>query len=243
MYRLLNASSHGNAVKMYNLTNKKMVRKIGNLPKSRDYVRNEYSGLTWYTTRLRDNPCKNIKFFDGDGITAVEMSLLENYHQISHLANIHVSYNYLKKVILHYTDVWPDKFICNAHGDLTLANILFKENEVFIIDWEHFSTHSLPRGFDLAYLLLSALLLPNFSRFRKLRLPSDEVYLFKDLLPIITDIFNIDGFADKPLQKLQSIILANGCFKRIIDDSPLKLYPLMFDAETAIKIDDHISKI
>lgn len=243
MYRLLNASSHGNAVKMYNLTNKRMVRKIGIQPKSRNYIRNEYKGLKWYTTRLKDNPCKNIKFFDGNGLTAVEISILENYHQISHLANIQVSYNYLKKVILHYTNVWPDNLVCNAHGDLTLANVLFKENEVFIIDWEHFSAHSLPRGFDLAYLLLSALLLPNFSRFRKLSLPNEEVYLFKDLLPLITDIFNIDGFADKPLQKMRHIILANRCFKHIIDDSPFKLYPLMFDEKTAIKIDERISKI
>ena len=53
-----------------------------------------------------------------------------------------------------------------CHGDLTFENIVFdiKNNKVYFLDWENFRDKKEDWGYDLVYLLLSSLILPNIEK-------------------------------------------------------------------------------
>ena len=67
---------------------------------------------------------------------------------------------YIKKVSRHYFFHFKFKKKEFIHADLTLDNIIFKKNGIFIIDWELFGSKKNYWGYDIAYLYLSALCLP-----------------------------------------------------------------------------------
>ena len=240
MFSILSTTSHGNAVKVYNLKQQSVIRKVGTSDHSNRYIANEYEGLTWYTGLHKKNPCQNIVFQSGKSFSMLELPVLQNYFQVSHLAPLSITYNYLNKVIDHYVETWPDTSIANVHGDLTLANILFNEDDIFIIDWEHFVRDQLPRGYDLGYLILSALLLPNYSRFNRMKLNKKDILLFKMLMDKIGPIFDTSAYYSGPLQELQHRILHNEKLQKIAFDSPYKLFPLLFDADLSYQIDQTI---
>ena len=55
---------------------------------------------------------------------------------------------------------YPKKKISHIHGDLTLDNLIFQKKNIFVIDWEYFSSKKNYRGYDIAYLILSSVCLP-----------------------------------------------------------------------------------
>lgn len=244
MYELLSTTSHGNDVKVYNLPNEGYIRKIGTTEISCSYIRNEFNGLNWYIGKREVNPLKaEVRYKSGDQLSVLDVPVLQSYFQVSHLATLNFTYKYLIAVIDHYAEVWPSDKVTNAHGDLTLANILFSESDVFIIDWEHFIENELPIGFDIVYLIFSALILPHYSRFKKLNLPESEIVLCKMLLSHLGGIINIRNFYPSPLQELRRIIRNNTTLTKIASDSPQKLFPLLFKSEEVLDIDRKITEI
>ena len=168
MFEILSTTSHGNAVKLFNLPNDYCIRKVGTSERSKFYIANEIQGLKWYTAQLDGDPFEQkVSYNFGESLTVLDIPILEKYIQVSHLASLNVTFKYLLIVINHYETNWPDTLVTNAHGDLTLANVLLWNERAFIIDWEHFVEGQLPKGYDLFYLILSALILPNYSRFKK----------------------------------------------------------------------------
>ncbi len=66
------------------------------------------------------------------------------------------------RAIDHYNDVWCRSSRLNGmvhvHGDYSLdGNILFDDDNIFIIDWEHFHETFALRGFDVLYLIFEAI--------------------------------------------------------------------------------------
>ena len=51
-----------------------------------------------------------------------------------------------------------------SHGDLTLDNLIFDKNQIYLIDWENFNKKKDAWGFDLVYFFLSAIFLPNLKK-------------------------------------------------------------------------------
>ena len=53
--------------------------------------------------------------------------------------SINKNFVYLKLVYKHYIKIFKKKKMTNIHGDLTLDNIIFDNNNISIIDWEFFN--------------------------------------------------------------------------------------------------------
>ena len=61
----------------------------------------------------------------------------------------------LLRAIDAYAKVWPrqEGALSPLHGDFSLGNLIIREEEISIIDWEHFRLDAAPWGFDLVNLL------------------------------------------------------------------------------------------
>jgi len=60
---------------------------------------------------------------------------------------------WINKLIEFYNLEWNEKKFC-VHGDLALCNVIFEDDEVHIIDWEHFHYNDKQYfGFDIINML------------------------------------------------------------------------------------------
>ena len=124
-----------------------------------DLVR-EYNGYLWYLDRvdycmhieqhsIRDRYLElRIPFFDSD--TPASKSITRE------------NFDYYLAAIDHYKKVWSFKKeagdLFPVHGDYSLdGNILFNGNDIFIIDWEHFTENAAPLGFDILYMVFESI--------------------------------------------------------------------------------------
>jgi thiamine kinase-like enzyme len=154
---------------------------------------NEYKGYSWYNSKLKKkkiNITKNKLNLILTIIKGRQYNFWSDNIELEKVINI---------VLKHYYLVWGinKKFVA-CHGDLTLSNIIFlKKNEIRLIDWEHFRSKE-DWGFDLAYFLLSLIILPNLHHRRKKIFMSQYnlIYLFwkkiflNKNLPFKTDPIN-----------------------------------------------------
>ena len=114
------------------------------------------------------------------------------------------------------------------HGDLTLSNIIFSDEDAIFIDWEHFSDEGFCWGFDIAYLVLSAIYLPspcciNFSEL--------DSQVFSELWLLLQQLGVNHQFLQKPFSYFQSVVKSSFHLNKIFEDSPNKLYPMTADVE------------
>jgi len=123
-------------------------------------LENEIKGYNWYnnfrsneidvSVELKTNHYIKIKI---QYIDALVPSINKGY-----LKNI----DYIELAIKHYVEIWsqlPSNFNTQPiHGDFSIeGNILFKDHNVYIIDWEHFSEQEASIGFDAMYLLFETI--------------------------------------------------------------------------------------
>ena len=116
----------------------------------------ERDGITWYEKRLGMAPHAVISS-DNHNNT---FSRLELAYKDGCLGNISRSvsenYNKIHNALTHYLDIFRkdgDRF---NHGDYSIDNILFRNNDVvWILDWDKFND-KLPREFDIVYCVVEA---------------------------------------------------------------------------------------
>lgn len=61
---------------------------------------------------------------------------------------------YVERAVDKYCEIWskePDETI--IHGDYSIDNLIFTKTGVTVIDWEHFSSNPMPKGFDALNLI------------------------------------------------------------------------------------------
>jgi len=65
----------------------------------------------------------------------------------------------IETCIRWYQENWPqgENSLIALHGDLSLDNLMFLGDELYILDWEHFHIGKLPWGYDLIYLITETL--------------------------------------------------------------------------------------
>jgi hypothetical protein len=65
--------------------------------------------------------------------------------------SLSVNYPLIEQAIKHYIEIWPTNksILAPLHGDFSVGNLIFNEDMVTIIDWEHFAMNVAPWGFDL----------------------------------------------------------------------------------------------
>lgn len=202
MTSLIRNQSHNNKIITLFLPNLKVIRKIALNPHGIKKIKKEINGLSWYQKKIKYKIISNIqtsKSFQALDINQIDGKIIDYNMPITETKK------YLIKIIDHYQKIWGSEKKIPSHGDLTLDNVIFKKKKIFIIDWEHFDIGKKDKGFDIAYLIFSALILPN-----KNNLPSaDEInvaselwhYIFKKKFINKKSFLNPIGFFQKNISK------------------------------------------
>ena len=161
-FKIIRIDSHNNDIKVFYSQTNKIYRKETNTLYGKFLLENELNGLKWYSriTKVKildliiKKKIKNKKFYID----------LQEYQgkKINYQNQLSSTKKYILKTIKFYKKLWPLKKRVPCHGDLTLDNIIFSNKNLYIIDWECFEKKGDFWGSDLVYLVLSAVVLPNY---------------------------------------------------------------------------------
>jgi hypothetical protein len=119
-------------------------------------LRREHAGYEWYFKQLARQSEGEFKIVlnDNGRYARLCIDFFPGHEGIYHK---NLSHN-RKRILLAiniYLKVWPrlsDTFV-PLHGDFSLGNLIFHEDSLTIIDWEHFQRNAAPWGVDLANLI------------------------------------------------------------------------------------------
>jgi len=230
MAELIRSSSHGNNVSVIRFGERNLIRKVARTGSAIGHLRREKAGWDWYTKAamiIGPNQCGFMEF-ENFAILDITASPGRSISYESHLPSTHT---YINGAINHYVSVWPTGQIAPCHGDLTLANILFcDEFGVTFIDWEHFNRSGEAWGFDIVYLALSSLLLPNWN---SLGFPVRDIDLFSAIWCRLFNLGVESRLIEKPITYFRGSFQAKDAWAQIRSESPQKLFPLVLDPRVA----------
>ena len=158
----------------------KFYRKVSFSEEGRMCVKREYSGYKWYKKSfICDHLSSPLRLLDTDVFSLLDIPLIKMSPPNLNLTIAQLE-RYLNLAILHYHSVWTYNLSSLSswvplHGDFSLAgNILFDDDDIFVIDWEHFHESCAPLGFDILYMLFELLIIK-----------------FKSSLPDISSIYTV----------------------------------------------------
>lgn len=197
-------------------------------------LKNEVRGVEWYsgvskksfikkTTNLGDYFSINFEYISGK-----KANFRKGYlHNLS----------YIERAIKIYCELWSgliyEKTI--IHGDFSLDNIIFNNEESLVIDWEHFSdSEKIPLGFDSLNLIYEQLFFVKQTK----RLNKKIVYHAKSMLQYLAKTKCLDEiYWSHPLKTMHELIINN---KSIWNKQFNKLPIMMFEKDEVDRIDEHI---
>ena len=160
--KLIREDSHGNDIKVSYILKNKIFRKVTNTSYGQMLLDQENKGFQWYANRINKGKSVFIKnFVKSQHYCLIDIKKFDGI-KINYENSLTLNYKHLNKFMFYYCKIWPRKKLVPCHGDMTLDNLIFKKNKIFIIDWEHFKKPGEQWGFDLAYLILSAASLPYY---------------------------------------------------------------------------------
>lgn len=155
------------------------IRKFARSSKGLKLLINEYQGFEWYKKQIINklkSPIKNCEFDLNKNYIDFNLILGK---QLNYWDSISSNFIYAQKVTEDYKLIWPKSKFVPCHGDLTLSNVIFRENKhPFIIDWENFYKKE-SWGYDVCYFLISCLVMPSIV-FKK-KISVNEFILFEKL--------------------------------------------------------------
>ena len=237
---LIRPFSHGNEVSIFYDEAKKIFSKITFTSTGKSYVLNEKMGIQWYAT----NNNKDINKFISSSWN------LKNYCRLDlkkingriYDYNLSLSKNLIiiENSILHYCNIWPKKKIVPCHGDLTIDNIIYNKGKIVFYDWEHFNLDGEKWGFDIVYLVLSSILLPNF--FER-SIPRKDLKIFSHLWRSLINLGVDISILNDPFPYYDKVFNGSKFWKLIIANSPSKMFPLVTDESLKIQINKEIKKL
>lgn len=117
-------------------------------------LKREAEGLMFYSQKLSLPLERTIHFV----VHEPAYGKLECSYFDGEVGNLYLPFRYNRKRILSAVDYYIGKFGQDhfCHGDYSLENIVFREEQVqWVIDWEHFN-RQLPCGIDPLYCVLEA---------------------------------------------------------------------------------------
>ena len=123
-------------------------------------LKREMSGYSWYLNQINSTLLVD-KFSIGDSFFQIKIPFFETKGSVRKKISSE-NFRFFTRAIDHYKDVWcqngSQHALFNIHGDFSLdGNILFYENSIFVIDWEHFSEKLSPKGFDVLYMIFESI--------------------------------------------------------------------------------------
>ena len=236
---LIRSTSHGNNVSIYYCPLTNTFTKISFDAVGRKYIFAEKEGIVWYTNQKNN---KTNSYIESSWIFP-EYSRLDLKHIKGRILNynsrIITNEKFLKRAINHYIKVWPKNALVPVHGDLTLDNIIFNKEQVIFFDWEHFNPKGEKWGFDIAYLLLSAISLPYFD---SRSIPRKDLKCFTNLWKDLFEKGLDMDIAKDPFGFFINVFESSAYWTEIIKFSPKKLFPLSINIKIRKKIDSSINE-
>ena len=218
-------NSHKNFYKTYFLRNNKSFLKTSNTIKGVRKIILEKKGYHWYLNKQKKKVKNFIKSINIKKKQAhIELKRIEGY-QLKSWAPLKLNYKKLKSFFYYYKKyLYSSNKNCCVHGDLTLDNIIFNKSNTFIIDWEFFNKKKNFRGYDLAYLYLSALCLPYLHL--KKASKYDESHFLK-LWKLLSTLKVNKKILRDPFNFFESYIKKDKVFKDSLGISKSKFFPLI----------------
>ena len=219
MSELIKNSSHGNNIYILRLADQALIRKITYDNNSYTYLYSDYHGCSWYQN------AQNINLFSPNLVKfksslQLDLKLLRG-KSVYHLSPINKTCMYVEKIIDHYLSIWKSSTKVPCHGDLTLANILFYKNNPTFIDWEHFDLEGECWGFDISYLVLSALILPYLNN---KKISHKEFFIFRNLWICLKELGVNKDLINRPFTFFNHIFNTTKKWEKVISESPSKLF-------------------
>ena len=121
-------------------------------------INSERRGINWYNLRSKNKIFYKLKK-ENKTYQKIQIKFNKNFSHIEKSLTYIELVKYLDLVVDHYIEIWK-KFKCKNfspfHGDLSLVgNVLFNDNNVLFIDWEHFDEDCImPTGLDIILMIL-----------------------------------------------------------------------------------------
>ena len=220
--RVIRKESHGNDIKVLYFPGKKIFRKISTTPSGQKLLDCEHAGFKWYLKKIKKNQSKFLKnFFKSKDYSQIDIKKFDGI-KINYNDPLVLNYKYLNQCIFHYCKIWPKRKIVPCHGDMTLDNIIFRKNKIAIIDWEHFKKSGEQWGFDIAYLVLSAV---SFPHYKNLKIPDEDQKILRKLWKRL-NLLGLKGtITVKPIDVFKKTFKSKYHWQKIIKRSPNKLFP------------------
>ncbi len=164
MLNIIRDNSHNNDISVFYDNKKKKYLKISFTQYGNNLINNEIKGIKYFN-KLNSKKKINYKLHNRKNYRRLEINEIYG-KKIDYTNSFYKNSKYFLRVINFYFKNWPKKNLQNAHGDLTLDNVIFSKNIISIFDWENFKvSRELFFGYDLIYLLLSGIILPGQKKF------------------------------------------------------------------------------
>ncbi len=203
---------------------------------------NEYKGWKWYSSKVSMNH-NDLSYLQIINPSYAKL-WIKKFHgkKISIFKGIKYNLSNFKLICDHYMSVWgpPKKNIYPFHGDLSLDNIIFTNEGVRVIDWEHFKHIGCPWGFDLFYLLFET---EWFKNKRTLIRKNLDLFGIISIFKYLINTYNIPKlYFVSPLKKVVEFIKNNlNLWGKQLELYPMKLPVLSFSQDTIQNIDEKIN--
>ena len=224
MPELIRESSHENQISIIYLRNERVYRKISRTDSGRLLLKNEGEGIKWYGDKNGDDEfLLTCTSWDTKTFTRLDVNSISGV-QVMYINSIIYTFPFLESCLEHYCSLWPNEDVVPCHGDLTLDNVIFTEQrEPVFFDWEHFYEDGECWGFDMAYLILSAVVMPKpgFTKFKP-----KEADLFLNLWDKLCKKGLHSDLAVNPVSYFQNSFQSKKHWQNILGNSPNKLFPM-----------------
>ena len=226
MTTLIRSTSHGNDVSIIYIKSKDFYRKVSYSSIGRLCIASEYEGTSWYENQ-NQNTTSIKKYFTSNNYSRIDLFRIEG-KRIDFNSPLSDCEEYLNLCIDHYINIWPKKSIVPCHGDLTLDNVIFKSSAPVFFDWEHFYPKGEKWGFDIAYLIMSAAFLPNYSHGE---LNKNDSLVLRKLWGKLCDNGLSEAISTRPMDYFFDVFQTRNHWCNIVNCSPHKLFPIWADKE------------
>lgn len=238
---LISIGSHGKNLALFQQFTKEgtILIKEAYHEKSNQIIEREYQGYKWYFRNIikRDNPIriKRNNFYQLilPQFPGIKFSSERKFHKYRDV---------MLKIVRFYKKNWPIDENFTIHGDMALSNFIINNDEIYLIDWEHFHNSSLEYyGFDI----INMLFISFYYRLSKSGYvnSTSKQFIRECFRLLFNDISFKNSIIDRPFYN-SKLYLVNNYVKYSYDNFDLKRKFMLarFSDEALNKLDYFITK-
>jgi hypothetical protein len=223
----------------------KSVLKVATTKEGIETIRREKQGWDWYLSRSNQQlQIVNRYLYEPEKCYAkIELKYIDGAKG-KYWRGVRKNYGILQSTVEHYLKVWQNEDVenCSMHGDLSVDNIIIRNGQVVIVDWEHFNKNVGQWGFDALYLIFETLWFDA----KKHGLPRQaELLAVANLIKTLNRDNNLSSLQlEQPLSWTKKFILENRkLWGKEVESSFTKFPVVSFTDEQALYIDKKLAEL